>query len=212
MRSALLLLPALVLVAFSTPASAEDPGDPPPARPAPRGWTLEAGVLTQRIHDDGAAVLGGSRIPAAELRLRRDLLDAGRLRIGPEASYALARPTRDLGGATSELWLSRLSAGVRVSAASARPAFRGYARGGAMALHGTALFHDPHRDHRDEGFGAGLYGAAGVELDAGLLTPRSRLVFAAEGGYAGSTGLDFPRLGTLAVEGVFWSASAAVRF
>ncbi len=220
---------ALVLVLLATPAFAQEPDPTPETTPVPEiaaevaspapairrtGWTTEVALLNQAIFDPGFALFSGRNvIPGVELRARRDLLDAGWLRIAPEASYGFARPRRSLGDTETEMWLSRASAGGRVSVSRpSLPALRAFARAGVMGLHGTALVHDPHRDHREEGFGAGAYASGGAEIDAGVLVPGRSLHFALEAGHAYSPGMDFGRMGTLTIDGAFWSASAAVRF
>ena len=206
----------------ATPSPVHEP-TPAPIAPvptlerAPRTWELEAAMHSVGIFDRGMHVFSSeSYLPGPELRLRRAIAPAhARLAVAPELSYGFAHAARSYpASASAELWLQRFSAGARTTLHHPRfGAFTPFARTGASGLWGTALAHDAYRDYREEAYGWGLYGSAGVEVDlTALSTNRTRFVAGAEVGHLYTGGLTFGEMGTLDVNGTFYSLDVSLRF
>lgn len=201
----------------ATPAPT-DPGLPPTAPPAPhRRWELEAAIHSVGIFESGMHVFSEEPwLSGPELRLRRAIAPAdARIAVAPEISYGFGHAGRSyVGGASTELWLQRFSAGARTTVHDSRlRALTPFVRTGATGLWGTALAHDLYRDYREEAYGFGLYASAGAELDfTHLASRRTRFVAGAEVGHLYTGGLTFGEMGTLDVNGLFFSVQASLRF
>lgn len=209
-----LRLAVLVLLGIPSLAAAQEPptGGPAAAPRAPGEWQVGLSVVQQGIFDPGMRLFSGDRFATAlEARASHELA-ADRVHLAWEGAYGISRSRKSLGGGSEgDLILQNASLGIR--GAIELGALRPFARAGAAAMHGTALVHDPYRDHREEGFTPGAYGAGGLEVDMGPITgPGNRLVLSAEAGHLWTPGLRLGRMGTLGVNGVFFGAGASVRF
>lgn len=227
----LLASPAALAATEEEPEATPSPTpEARPAQPATRpvaeapardrlGWEAEAALTWQGVFDGGIHVFSeGFWLGGAEMRVRRSVeLDRAIVFVSPELAYGAAHAARGYPGtASTELWLQRLSAGARASVriralGPARP----FLRGGATGLWGTALAHGPYRHHREEAYGWGAYGSAGLEVDlaAARLAPgRRHWVLGAEAGHLYTPGLNFGRMGVLAVNGAHVSAQLSRRF